>query len=126
MEFRFSIITVITIYATFSLAIAQDLPRNERNPDGVLINQDYFVVQQYPEMKALLANVERNHLNPQVIKDVFAGVIYGINNLFYVLDKFANHPKALMLLGVGARIRNTPSLPIVYYDKALRLYPQSL
>ncbi len=121
---RLITIIVSAIFFCLSMVNAQELPRNERNSAGMLINQDYFIAGQYKELRENLEIVERIHLNERVMNDLWVGRASGIADLNYTLDKFANHPKALMLLGIGARIRKTPLLPIAYYERALRLYPQ--
>jgi Tfp pilus assembly protein PilF len=47
-----------------------------------------------------------------------------ISNLKYVLRYFPNHPDALHFLSRIAKLTRTPSPPISYYHKALRLFPQ--
>jgi tetratricopeptide (TPR) repeat protein len=75
-------------------------------------------------MKDTLKLVEGAHLNKRVMNDILAGRYSGIGDLKYTLDKFPNHPKALMLLGMGARLIKDPLLATTYYQKTLRLYPQ--
>jgi predicted Zn-dependent protease len=47
-----------------------------------------------------------------------------IRDVKYTLDRFPNHPKGLMLLGVVARLTNDPSFAVNYYKRALSLFPQ--
>ena len=97
----------------------------ERNGGGQLINQDYFTAKQYPEVQTSLSFVEGFHLNERVMKDFRAGYYSTvIGDLKYALDKFPNHPKALMLLGAAGILSKSPALAAPFYEKALRLYPQ--
>ena len=104
---------------------AQASPRVERNGGGQLINQDYFSAKQYPEVQTSLSLVEGFHLNERVMND-FRAARYSIviGDLKYALDKFPNHPKALMLLGATGILAKSPALAAPFYEKALRLYPQ--
>jgi Tfp pilus assembly protein PilF len=104
---------------------AEELPRNERNSAGTLINQDYFIANQYRETKELLYLLERHHLNQRVLTDFSAGRFnYALTDIQYILERMVNHPKALELMGSIARLTKAPSLPIPYYENALKLYPQ--
>src|SRR5262249_17285920 len=42
----------------------------------------------------------------------------------YTLDRIANHPKGLALTGMVARLTKNPSFAILYYQRALKWYPQ--
>ena len=106
------------------------LPRTERNAAGTLINQDYFTANQYPMIKRLLWSVETNHLDDRVLQLYTAesrksdSYKYALENVKYVLEKFPNHPKALMVMSSVARLMKASAIPIPYYKNALRLYPQ--
>jgi len=95
-----------------------------------LDDHNYFAASSNPELKALLQNVENHHLNRT---NTYPGGVleqiqrqhydYAIADLRYALIKFPNHPKALMLLGLVARLKRNPSIPIPFYEKAIELYP---
>ncbi|MBI3756934.1 MAG: tetratricopeptide repeat protein [Deltaproteobacteria bacterium] len=104
---------------------AQSSSRIERNGEGQLVNQDYFTAKQYPEVQRSLSLVEGFHLNERVMND-FRAARYStvIGDLKYALDKFPNHPKALMLLSATSILAKSPALAAPFYEKALRLYPQ--
>ncbi len=116
---------VSVTFFCFLTVSARETPRNERNIGGTLINQDYFTANQYPEVKQTLYLVEIGHMNQRVWNDLSAGR-YGatLGDVKYTLDKFPNHPNALLLMGSVARLTGNLSLPIPYYEKALKLYPQ--
>jgi hypothetical protein len=90
-------------------------------PQRGLDDLDYFVA----DPRGLLHTVERVHLHAGVWKNFSTGQYeFALADVKYTLDRFANHPKALALLGAIAKMTKTPSLPIPYFEKALRLYPQ--
>lgn len=88
-------------------------------------NKNYFAVKNRQD-KVLLSNVERHHLTREKFwKWYNAGKYhYALEELKFVLRYFPNHPKALQLLGGIAVLTKDPTMPIPYYRKALRLYPQ--
>jgi tetratricopeptide (TPR) repeat protein len=95
------------------------------------IGGDYFLAIKDQQNRGYLSTVEKNHIticphNPNgIMGDISEGkFLYAFEDLRYVLDRFPNHPKALMLLGSVARLAKNISIPIFYYQKALRLYPQ--
>lgn len=47
-----------------------------------------------------------------------------IGDLKFVLDKWPNHPRALLLIESVGKMTQVPTLPIPYYEKALQMYPQ--
>lgn len=100
--------------------------REERTPDGIPINQDYFAADdRYPETKELLALVEAYHMGDIVMDNFAPGRYpYALNDLRYTLHKFPNHPKALMFVTTIASVTDQPSMPIPYFEQAIRIYPQ--
>lgn len=109
----------------FSPVHSQQSPRNERNSGGVLVNQDYFSAMEYSDVRDLLKLVEQYHLNDRVMRDFASGRYSNVIwDLKYTLDKFPNHPKALQLLVAVAKLTKQPSLPLPYFQNALRLYSQ--
>lgn len=118
-----NMVLVIFLYSSF--VYAQELPRNERDSSGSLINQDYFIANQYPEIQELLILNERYHLNKRVLGDFAAGRFnLALPDIKFVLRYFPNHPKALMLIGTIAKSTKKLSLALPYFKKALQLYPQ--
>lgn len=47
-----------------------------------------------------------------------------IQDLKFTLDRFPNHPRALLLFEVVGKVAQVPTMAIPYYEKALSLYPQ--
>jgi tetratricopeptide (TPR) repeat protein len=96
-------------------------------------NHDYFTADQEPQTQILLRHVENFHLinsphNPGgggTIGNIRDGKYqWALEDLTYVLERFVNHPKALGLLGIVAKLTKNPPLPLSYYQRALSLYPQ--
>ena len=87
------------------------------------VNNDYFTT---PQDDKLLSIVEKYNLDTEIFwKVIMEGDSqFAISNLKDVLRYFPNHPKALYLLGRMAQYTKNESLPISYYHKAMRLYPQ--
>ncbi len=92
-------------------------------------NRDYFGISYDPESARLIPIVENGHLgvktNPRGFWPYYTAGRYGqaVGELKYVLGVFVNHPRALHLLGICARAMNVLDIPIAYYEKALRFYP---
>jgi tetratricopeptide (TPR) repeat protein len=84
--------------------------------------RDYFD----PRNKATLAVVEKRHLSKDSFWKPFEArqYYYSLLELKFVLRWFPNHPKALELIGLIAKLQNQPHMAIPYYEKAVRLYPQ--
>jgi predicted Zn-dependent protease len=102
--------------------------RKEYNEAGTLINQDYFTAKQFREVSELLLKVDRAHVvghAGSVMKNLRRGAYdYVIYDAQYALERFPNHPKALMLLTTAALLSKRPMLPRPYFEKAIQLYPQ--
>lgn len=123
---------VIVFFLIFcSLGHAQDIIDDIDSRATSTANHNYFAARQSPELQALLRNIEDHHLiwspnNPGgTMASIRAGRYdYALGDLRYILERFVNHPRALLLLGVVAKLSGTPSLPIPYYERALKLYPR--
>lgn len=100
----------------------------ERDWDKVpWARQDYFAKDRDPKISELLHTVEQYHLSNANFWKKFntpGQLEYALGDLQYVLGVFPNHPKALQLLGSVARLTKNLSLPLLFYQKALNLYPQ--
>jgi tetratricopeptide (TPR) repeat protein len=85
---------------------------------------DYFTADQNPDTKHYLHLVEIAHTN-KITDWVRQGRMNdAIADCKYTLDRFPNHPKGLMLVGMVAKLVKNPALAIAYYEKAIKLYPQ--
>jgi Tfp pilus assembly protein PilF len=96
----------------------------KRNDAGELINMDYFTAGDDSETTHLLHLVEIAHTNrvlPQISKNDYAGALSDIK---YTLNRFPNHPRGLLLMALYAKLTKGYGLVILYYEKAIRLYPQ--
>ena len=88
----------------------------------VVTPRDYFD----PRYRVELATVEKYHLTKETFWAEFKSkrYHYALNELKFVLRHFPNHPKALQLTELVAKMSNQPHLAIPYYEKAVRLFPQ--
>jgi Tfp pilus assembly protein PilF len=86
-------------------------------------NNDFFAPNRD---EILLQNVEKYHLGPNNFWEKYRSgkFNYALQELDFVLRYYPNHPKALLLVGSIAKLTQSPSVAIPYYDKALRLFPQ--
>jgi tetratricopeptide (TPR) repeat protein len=84
--------------------------------------RDYFDAKN----KVELATVEKYHLGKEDIWVEFESRHYSyvIIQLKFVLRYFPNHPRALELMGLVAKMMNQPHLAIPYYEKAVGYFPQ--
>jgi Tfp pilus assembly protein PilF len=62
-----------------------------------------------------------NRVLPQISSKNYGGALSDIK---YTLNRFPNHPRGLVLIGLYARLTKTHALAMPYYEKAIRLYPQ--
>lgn len=94
------------------------------------VNNDYFTAGRDANVADLLWKVENAHLGPKNNKRGFwpwynrGQVEIAVGDLRYALWVLPNHPRALHMLEVCAKDLNLPSLPIAYYEKAIRLFPR--
>jgi tetratricopeptide (TPR) repeat protein len=102
------------------------VPKNEPQP---WVNRDYFAIATDPEAFRLIPIVENGHLGPKTNPRGFWPRFtkgehqLAVAELKYVLWVFPNHPRALHLLGMMAKQMKDTSIPIAFYEKALRLFP---
>jgi tetratricopeptide (TPR) repeat protein len=92
---------------------------------GRPLDQDYYIANDSTELEGLLKSVDFNHTKKAydwIGKGT--GLHYAVSELRYTLDTFPNHPEALQLIGLVARLQKNPSLAVPYFEKALRLFPQ--
>jgi tetratricopeptide (TPR) repeat protein len=103
------------------------VPKSERKE---WVNQDYFAIGADQQATFLIPVVENAHLGPKSNPRGFwrryneGSIILAMGELKYVLWVFPNHPRALQLLGVLAKQAKDTTIPIAFYEKALRLFPK--
>lgn len=91
---------------------------------GYAIEQDYFTADEDPAARNQL-NLNNTYHTDNVLKSLREGNIpMALLDVRFTIDKWPNHPRALILLEVISGVTHTPNLPIPYYEKAIRLYPQ--
>ena len=108
--------------------LAKD-PHVPKSEAQMWVNNDYFSVGADPEASRLMPIVENGHLGAKTNPRGFwpryteGSLEKAVTELKYVLWVFPNHPRALHLLGIVAKELHDPSIPIAFYEKALRLFP---
>jgi tetratricopeptide (TPR) repeat protein len=104
-------------------------PYVPKNQSQGFVNNDYFAIPINSKAAQLIPVVENAHLgsknNPRGFWPRYTegNIEQALHELNYVLWVFPNHPRALFLLGMVARQVNQPMIPIAYYEKAIRLFP---
>lgn len=102
-----------------------------KNVPWTWVNNDYFTAGRDAAVSDILWKVEDAHLGPKNNKRGFwpwylrGQVEIAVGDLRYALWVFPNHPRALHMLEVCAEDLHLPSLPIAYYEKAIRYFPRS-
>lgn len=87
-------------------------------------DRDFFTAGEDAERLRDLSLNDLYHTN-RVVHSIKVGRYdEAIADLKFVLDKWPNHPRALLLIESVGKVTQVPTLPIPYYEKALRLYPQ--
>ena len=94
--------------------------------DDDWLNRNYFKRGSDGFTAELLANAERNHLAQENFWKKYKGgeLQYALDDLKYVLLVFPNHPRALHLMTMVCKAMKDSTTPIVYFEKAVRLFPQ--
>ena len=90
------------------------------------VSRDYFaIVEAAPgsSPRWLLRDIERNHLNKALVYLRQGKLREAMNDCIFVLDRLANHPKGLVILGFAAKLAKEYSLPVSFYERAVKLYP---
>src|SRR5262245_29809378 len=100
-------------------------PTAEDGPPARVEYNDYYQKDQTEASRWLLDDVETYHFGPDNFWRSWksGAYAYAKNDLLYTLRKYPNHPKALHMLGELAKATNDLGLPIVHYEKAIRLFP---
>lgn len=89
------------------------------------INRNYFTRANDAFTADLLDNVERNHLSQETFWKKYRGgeLTLALGDLKYALLVFPNHPRALHLMTMVCKLLKDSTTPIVYFENAIRLYP---
>jgi Tfp pilus assembly protein PilF len=84
---------------------------------------DYFTADQIGQQGYLdiVTSAHTDRIMEYISKDDIRGAVSDVK---YTLDRFANHPKGLMMAGFVANITKQSSLAVSYFERALSLYPQ--
>lgn len=85
---------------------------------------DYFDKDKIPLVKQIVFNRERYHLGKS-FSDSYAAQAYSaaIADLRFVLKSVPNHPQALFHLTSISKLTHNPTLPTVFFERAVKLYP---
>ncbi len=95
----------------------------DRSPQGMLA--DYFAALEKASSEGGGdKDLEQRLVNEAILKLRQGKFREAIRDCTRVLERFANHPKGMAILGMAARLGNEPALPISYYERALQMYPQ--
>jgi hypothetical protein len=93
--------------------------------EGFVTRSDYFTANSDPKTKRWLFLVELGHANERVWKLYHAGNYKdALADAQYTLARFPNHPRALNLVAEIGKVTNDISMPIPYFELALKYYPQ--
>ncbi|HEX5030736.1 MAG TPA: methyltransferase domain-containing protein [Candidatus Eisenbacteria bacterium] len=89
------------------------------------LNRNYFARRTDGFTQELLANAERNHLAQENFWSKYKSgeLDRALGDLKYVLLVFPNHPRALHLMTLICRTMKDSTTPIVYFEKAVRTFP---
>ncbi len=108
-----------------SLVFAEPPPADDTGFTDPSAGDDYFMAPYVPKVKSWLALVELGHANERVWKLFRSGDNADpLQDTQYALVRFPNHPRALNLLVEIAKAMDRPSLPLPYFERALKYYPQ--
>jgi tetratricopeptide (TPR) repeat protein len=88
------------------------------------MDRDYFTASLDSENARDLDLIDKAHTDA-ILYWLRIGRIDGaMNDLKFTLDRFPNHPRALLLTEAVAGVTGVPTLPLPYYERALKIYPQ--
>jgi len=89
------------------------------------LNQNYFDAPKTTFSMEILANAERNHFGQGNFWSKYkAGDLdRALGDLKYILLVFPNHPRALHMMTLICKTQKDAMTPIMYFEKAVRLFP---
>ena len=89
---------------------------------GAIVS-DYFTAHEDFEVARDLMLIEGDHTN-RVLRWIRNDRInMAVADIKFTLDRFPNHPRALLLMETVARVSKVPELPLPYYEHALKMFP---
>ncbi len=102
------------------------LPKVSRkvSHNGTLRDHDWFTAQENPKHAQNLRLNDYYHTNDFFRYMKLKMYKHVITEENFTLEKWPNHPRALLYIGIVARVIKRPRLAIGYFQKALNLYPQ--
>jgi tetratricopeptide (TPR) repeat protein len=85
---------------------------------------DYFTCGLDPGLRVYLTMASNRHAS-EAVWDLYRAGKYAepLGDCKYLLDRFPNHPRALHLMTEIAKATGETSMPLAYFEKALRLFP---
>lgn len=87
-------------------------------------DRDYFTAHEDPEAFRDLTLNDLYHTN-RVLHSIQVGRYdEAVADLRFVLEKWPNHPRALLLIESLGQVTKALELPTPYYEKAIQLFPQ--
>lgn len=87
-------------------------------------DRDYFTANEDFETLRDLALIDEAHTDHIMYWLRTDNLNRAIQDLKFTLDRFPNHPRALLLFELVGTIAQVPGMAIPYYEKAVSLYPQ--
>lgn len=87
-------------------------------------NRDYFTAHEDFETLRDLALIDEAHTDKVMYWLRVDNLNRAIQDLKFTLDRFPNHPRALLLFEVVGTIAQVPTMAVPYYEMAVSLYPQ--
>ena len=87
-------------------------------------NRDYFTANEDFETLRDLALIDEAHTDKVMYWLRAENLDRAIQDLKFTLDRFPNHPRALLLFEVVGTIAQVPTMAVPYYEMALSVYPQ--
>lgn len=94
------------------------------SPVDAADHQDYYTAGQDPTSERYLQLTEQHHLDKVLglLRD--GDYKYAIRQIEWTLQRFSNHPRALLFIETIATLTKVPEMPLLYYKVALEDYPQ--
>ena len=103
------------------------------DPGGPTLNHDYYERRTNKGIHELVLLVENAHVNeilpnlrksftaPENLRQGFLN--QALKEINYTLGRLVNHPKALALSASVTKLLGKPRMPIIFYQRAIKMYP---